>query len=494
MIDWPMLVVAPDRDAADRLRFPLVDHNVDVRKVQVAHTLAAAMAAAARVPPRLVLLDPRLPDAGPGPAVAGLRGACPLVPLLVVVDAGDPEGVLQALRAGAHEVIERAHVSDDLPAAVQRTLARCAHEQGLHHAAAAAQAQEALEALGRLAAGTALEVNNALAVAETALAELGGGGSDAAPLIEAALLRVRDAMATLVAVGRRADLRPERIDLDALLEGLLPMLAQEGGPGVQIDRWLLPGLPPVWFDRAALTQGLLQLGRFARLAMPQGGELRLRGRLAPAGDRVELTCTDTGPTPTAEELGRALLPFSGVRGDGGPGLALLKGIVEQSQGSVELDAAPEGGTRLRLVLPVAAPEPARPRPPARPAAAHAGRGETILVLEDEPTLRRLLGRALREAGYRVLVAGDGASALAVAGAAERVDLLLTDLVLPGQRLELTLDALRRQHPDLQVVLMTGAPGLVDPPEGAADAPLLRKPFRMAVLLEQLRGVLDAPAP
>lgn len=485
-----LLVIDPERDDADMLRFALIDGGVDTRRFVWVRTLSEAVDAIGERPPAMVLGRARMPNLTLSALLQELRRTCPGVPVVLYVEDADHEGVLHALRSGAHECLRRSEVPDRLAWALRQAGDRVTW--GAEAAAETAQRQEreVLAAIGRLAQGTALEVNNALAVASSTLAAIGSRLvgertelDESMATADAALDRVRAAMATLVAVGQRAPLRPERIHLGTFLDGVLPMVAREAGPDVNVDHWLLPGLPPVLFDRGALTQVFVHLGSLAAAAMPEGGDLLIRGRLDRGGRFVTLTVTDSGEVPSALHLRQSFQPFSPLHGDSGPGLARVHGLVVQSGGQVTVERGPERGTRITLKLPVgAAPVVAEPVDvqPAEP------NGETILVIEDEPALRRLLGRALGRAGYVALTAADTRAAVVLSNSSPRLDLVLSDLVLPHGRVDRVLSELRRAHPGLPLVLMTGQADIPELRGVTVGAPVLRKPFRISALLRVIQ--------
>ena len=489
-----ILVVEPSRDDSDMLRFALVDGGIDTRRFRWVRTLQAAREARDQSPPDVVLARLRQPGHAVATRLAELRAIAGPAPLVVWGEDDDQEGILLAIRAGASECLSRT----ELPRRLAWQLRTAAERQSAYtHAiqlASERQAKESLEAIGKLAQGTALEVNNALAVASGALADLariGPAGGDQLEETEAiaehALERVAAAMDTLVAVGQRSPLNPEPIHLQTLLEGVGPMVSREAGIGVNIDQWLLPGLPHVQFDRAALTQIFVHLGSLAAAAMPEGGDLRIRGRLDAGGENLVVTVTDTGHQPTPEQVQAAHQPFTPLHGDSGPGLARIQGLLVQSGGALAVELPPEGGTRLVLRLPVAQTQPQATRDPRE---LGQDRDSHILLIEDEAALRRILGRALQEAGFTVRVAADVPSALRAAQQLDTVDLVLTDMILPGGRTDGLIQGLRAAHSGVPIVFMTGQVEFPDLPPTVRDAPVLRKPFRISAMLRTVRAQLQ----
>jgi CheY-like chemotaxis protein len=259
-------------------------------------------------------------------------------------------------------------------------------------------------------------------------------------------------------------------------------------------------------NRGLLDQVLLNLVVNARDAMPQGGVLRLRTAAAspvrtaagPGAPAALLEVEDTGSGMSSEVAAHAVEPFYTTKpGSAGPGLGLstVYGIVRQMGGRLEISSGPGVGTRVRIELPLAAERPAA-RAAGEARVAPRGRGETVLVVEDEATVRRLATELLASKGYRVIEAGSAEDALAVFDrAANGVDLMLSDVVLPGiDGVELAR-RLRRSDPGLPVLYMTGyAPEtLAERGLGGDDAPVLEKPFTPAQLLVAVRSVLNRRA-
>jgi CheY-like chemotaxis protein len=213
---------------------------------------------------------------------------------------------------------------------------------------------------------------------------------------------------------------------------------------------------------------------------------------------VLLAVADTGCGMTEAVKARAFEPFFTTKGPGqgtGLGLAMVHGFARQSGGHVEVESEPGRGTTFRLYLPRAEGPAAAAKPHPCPPAARRG-GETVLLAEDEPAVRALSGQALRAAGYRVLEAGDGAEALRVAGGYLRpIDLLVSDVVMPGvggRELAVRLAAV---HPEARVLFMSGYADDAVVRHGVREeqAPFLPKPFTPADLARKVREVLDGPA-
>ena len=371
------------------------------------------------------------------------------------------------------------------------------------------QAQK-MESVGRLAGGVAHDFNNLLTtilgVSEMLLSGLAPGD----PLAED-LASIRDAgrraaalTRQLLAFSRKQRIEVRPLQLDEIVRAFAPMLSRLIGEDVKVRLDLAVGLPSVLADPAQVEQILMNLAVNGRDAMPGGGTLTIA--LAPervatavaggpaAGAYVRLSVADTGAGMSGETAARAFEPFftTKPRGKGtGLGLATVYGIVKQHGGFVAVETAPGKGARFEVLLPVA---PAGAADAAAPEAAPAparGRGEVVLVVDDEPLVRRALARALGSRGYTVLEADGGEEALALLDARGRVDLLLSDVVMPGMRGPELVRAFRLRCPGRPALLMSGYPGTDDPGGVAVD---LEKPLAPDALARAVRAALDGAAP
>jgi two-component system, cell cycle sensor histidine kinase and response regulator CckA len=261
-------------------------------------------------------------------------------------------------------------------------------------------------------------------------------------------------------------------------------------------------------DEGQLQQVLLNLTLNSRDAMPNGGTLRIGTRritLAPGepalpgvlvrpGPYVELAVRDTGVGMDRTTMAHLFEPFFTTKGVGrgtGLGLASVYGIVKQSQGYVVAESAPGAGTTMRVLLPLA-DDPLAPADPA-PARSEGGRG-TVLVVDDEPVVRAMMGRALQQAGYAVLQAESADAAMARAEEhAGEIHVLVSDLVMPGMSGHELAERLAARHPGLGVLFVSGFPGEEVERRGLLEngRPFLAKPFTPEMLVERVRAVLDA---
>jgi PAS domain S-box-containing protein len=369
-----------------------------------------------------------------------------------------------------------------------------------------------IEAVGNLAGGLAHEVNNMMT------AVIGFGGfvlkglpeehphrSDVSEMVKAAT-RAAGITRQLLAFTRQQVLQPSVLDLNGVITELTRMLSGFLGADIELNVQLDPHAGRVRADRGQLEQVIVNLALNARYAMRSGGRLTLgtsrtmlddgysrrhSGINIEPGPYVALSVTDTGPGMDAATRARAFEPFFTTKpvGEGtGLGLSTAYGIVKQSGGYIWLYSEPGQGTTVKVYLPQVRDPVSRP---SRPVTAPRGRGETLLVVEDEDAVRTLARRTLEEAGYRVLVAANGRSALELLADTD-VDLVLCDVILPemsGHELGRRIASIR---PDLPILYMSGYPGLEVVERGliAQDAPFIEKPFTAAGLASAVRGLLN----
>jgi PAS domain S-box-containing protein len=371
-----------------------------------------------------------------------------------------------------------------------------------------------LEALGRLAGGIAHDFNNLmtaiLGTSQLLIQDLADDErAEQALEIREAAQRAASLTKQLLAFSRRQVLQPEVLDLNVLVRDLQKMLRRLIGEHVELKTELAPDLGAVRADPGQLEQVIVNLAINARDAMPHGGVLTIRTENTPltepppgeqpevrAGDYVMLAVADTGIGMDAATRARVFEPFftTKERGRGtGLGLATVYGIVKQSGGYIWASSAPGEGSTFRTYLPrVNAPVP--DRPPERATSDRPVEGtETILLVEDEEPVRSLARRVLAAKGYTIIAAGSGADAVAqLAAAPRRIDLLLTDVVMPRMGGRQLAEHLTAERPGLKVLFVSGYSdddvierGIIQP-----GSPFLPKPFTPETLLQKVRDVLD----
>jgi PAS domain S-box-containing protein len=372
-----------------------------------------------------------------------------------------------------------------------------------------------LESVGQLAGGIAHDFNNLLGVIinfATFVADELPADSQAREDIEEIRQAARRGAALtrqLLIFSRREVVKREILDLASVASGLENFLHRALGERVRLSLVSEHGLWPIEADRGQIEQVLVNLAVNGRDAMPQGGRLVIEMSNVvldeefvsthvgvPAGEYVRLTVSDTGVGMTADVVERAFEPFytTKPKGEGtGLGLATVYGIVTEAGGHVMLYSEPGVGTSVKIHLPTSRAEPRSEQRP--PAAVPAARGETLLVVEDEDDVRRMSARILTRAGYVVLLAAEGTDALRLA-ASEDIDLVLTDVIMPGMTGPELVARIRQRQPRMKVVFMSGYSHDMlrhETLEREALSAFIEKPFSGDELQRKIRQLLDAPA-
>ncbi|HEX4680417.1 MAG TPA: PAS domain S-box protein [Gaiellaceae bacterium] len=361
------------------------------------------------------------------------------------------------------------------------------------------QAQK-MEAVGRLAGGIAHDFNNLLTAISGYSEFLIEGLEDGrlrrhADEIRKAAARAASLTGQLLAFSRRQVLQPRALDLNAVVSDMDMMLRRLIGEDVELVTLLDPNVSPVQADPTQVEQVIVNLAVNARDAMPNGGSVTIETTDAGTdeGDFVELRMTDTGIGMTDLERQQLFDPFFTTKEGGtGLGLATVYGIVEQSGGTIEVDTAPGMGSSFRIWLPRA--EAAADLPAAVPAAAAPRPGdETILLVEDETVVRHLVAEILENSGYTVLQAGDGPSALELLRRhSGTLDLLVTDVVMPGMSGPEVAQAVTSMRPRTQVLYTSGYTDSAIGHHGVLEPGIafLQKPFSADDLTRKVRALLD----
>lgn len=375
------------------------------------------------------------------------------------------------------------------------------------------QRAQKLETVGRLAGGIAHDFNNILAVvlnyAEFVQEELPDGSpiKDDVLQVQIAAQKAVDLVQRLLIFSRRDVTRPEPVDLNAQVVATRALLTRTISEDIELRLKLADGLPPVNVDPRYLEQVILDLAANASDAMPRGGILEMETELvilddvyaqqqadARPGEYVRLGISDTGEGMGGEALHRAFEPFFSTkqRATGtGLGLATVYGIVRGAGGHVSLDSEVGLGTTVKVYLPVAVSQGTTTLGANTALDALVGRGETILVVEDEPAVRELTCRILKSHGYNVLQAEDPATAEVIcAKHGGSIEMLLTDVVMPGASGMQLSRSLLQKYPSLRRLYMSGYARDVLTQQGPLDAPLLTKPFTQSQLLEAVRAGLE----
>jgi signal transduction histidine kinase len=387
----------------------------------------------------------------------------------------------------------------------------------LMEAESALRQSQKMEAVGQLTGGIAHDFNNLLTGITGSLDMIGkrlaeGRISETDRFITAAQGAARRAAALthrLLAFSRRQTLEPKPTDSCKLVAGMEDLIVRTMGPAIRVESVHGAGLWPTFVDPGQLENALLNLCINARDAMPNGGVLTVESanrwldRRAAAerdlepGQYVSLCVSDTGVGMPPDVIARAFEPFFTTKpiGQGtGLGLSMIYGFAKQSGGQVRIYSEPGQGAMVCLYLPRHLGEIDKAADDAEPAEApRADDGETVLVIDDEPTVRMLAAEVLTELGYTVIEAENGKSGLAVLNTNRRVDLLVTDVGLPGgMNGRQVADAARVARPGLRVLFITGyaenavlSHGHLDP-----GMQIMTKPFAADELGRRVKVILD----
>ena len=373
-----------------------------------------------------------------------------------------------------------------------------------------------MEAVGQLTGGLAHDFNNLLAgitgsleMMQVRLAQ--GRAADVERYVAAAQGAARRAAALthrLLAFSRRQTLDPRPTDLNRLVAGLDELVRRTVGPDIQVEVVAAGGLWPTLIDPNQLENAVLNLVINARDAMPQGGRLTIetanrwldersaRERDLEAGQYVSLCVSDTGTGMPPEVIAKAFDPFFTTKpiGQGtGLGLSMIYGFTRQSGGHARIYSEAGEGAMICLYLPRhrgAADVAEEEAPPAD--VPRARDGETVLVVDDEPTVRMLVTEVLEELGYHALEAADGAAGLAILRSGARIDLLITDVGLPGSMNGRQMaDAGREARPGLEVLFITGYAENAAVGNGhlAPGMHVMTKPFAIDALATRIRALI-----
>ncbi|KQP58501.1 histidine kinase [Methylobacterium sp. Leaf399] len=378
-----------------------------------------------------------------------------------------------------------------------------------------------MEALGQLTGGIAHDFNNLLQVIVGYVDILGvaldkpdgdrGRMRRATDNIRAAADRATMLTQQLLAFARKQHLEGRAVNLNGLVEGMGDLATRTLGTGIDLDLDLAPDL---WTSRIDPTQteaALLNVLINARDAMPEGGRVTVKtenvaadadagGRSPglPGGRHVSVSVSDTGTGIAPDVLSRVMDPFFSTKDEGkgtGLGLSMVYGFAKQSGGAVQIESVLGEGTTVRLSFPANA-QGERPMQAiaSRPVAPQTGT-ETVLIVDDRDDVAELARTILRDFGYTTLTARNGREALDILDQTETVDLLFTDLIMPGGMNGVTLAReARRLRPRLKVLLTTGyAEAAIERTDAdGAEFDLLNKPYRRTDLIRRIRAVLDGP--
>lgn len=452
-----------------------------------------------------------------------------LSPFLIVGVGGKSEAgqdvVRAAFEAGADDVVASSTDLEllrlRLKALIRRQLAqeearqldserRVAAEELAEARAALMQAQK-MEAIGQLTGGIAHDFNNMLAGIIGGLNLLerrinAGRYDETKPLIAAALTsatRAASLTSRLLAFGRRQSLDIAPVDVNAAILSMSLLLERTMGENINIDLSGAEGELWVLTDAAQLESALLNLAINARDAMPQGGALQVEteakrldaddAQESTAGDYVVVTVRDSGKGMTSDVLEKVFDPFFTTKpiGQGtGLGLSMVYGFIRQSGGRIEIVSAPGKGTAVCLSLPATTRHEATPKVIEVVAP---GDGETVLVVEDDAQVRLLVMEVLKELGYRGIETSEAGAALRVLERGDRIDLIISDVGLPGLDGRQMAEHARAKRPDVKVLFITGYAehAAVRSTFLGRGMDMMTKPFEIDDLAAKIRDMIAA---
>ncbi|MCK6374299.1 MAG: PAS-domain containing protein [Zoogloea sp.] len=379
--------------------------------------------------------------------------------------------------------------------------------------AALIQAQK-MEAVGQLTGGLAHDFNNLLTIITGNLATLkdklppGQGFDDFLDPALSAARRGTELIRRLLTFSRQQPLEPSPVEVGALVHGMTQLLSRSLTERVAIHLELPTEKLYALVDPHQLENALLNLAINARDAMPDGGELRIavaRRHVStslallvevPAGEYVQFDVSDTGTGIPPELLPRLFEPFFTTKAFGtgsGLGLAMVYGFIRQSGGNIRILSTPGKGTNVRFIVPMTDTPAAAPAVPPPETIDLAAKSRLVLLVEDEPEVRKVIRQQLTELGFPVIEAANGFEARAMLEAVEDIALLVSDTVMPAMGGRELAAAARTLRPTLPILLITGyATG--DAPPGTPGIPTLRKPFDRAALAAAIRSAVAPFAP
>jgi signal transduction histidine kinase len=381
--------------------------------------------------------------------------------------------------------------------------------------AALVQSQK-MEAVGQLTGGIAHDFNNlltgitgSLELVQKRIAEQGLAGFDRhLGIAQRSAHRAASLTQRLLAFSRRQTLDPRPLSVNRLIAGIDELVRRSVGPAIEVEIVGAAGLWVTKIDGAQLENAILNLAINSRDAMPDGGRITIetankwldaraaRDRDLSPGQYISLSVSDTGTGMTPEVMGRAFDPFYTTKplGQGtGLGLSMIHGFVRQSGGQVRIYSEVGHGTTVCLYLPRFAGPAEADYPADIEPQLEQGQGETVLVIDDEEPIRMLIRDVLGEAGYQVLEAADGPSGLNVLQSDIRIDLLITDVGLPGGfNGRQVADAARLSRPELKVLFITGYAENAVVGNGHLDRGMqvITKPFPMTALALRVREIIE----
>jgi len=461
----------------------------------------------------LILADYRLPSFDGLSALEIAKEKLPGVPFIIVSGSMGEDPAIESLRRGATDYVLK-HRMSRLRSAVMRAMQEVDERAEKAVLQKQLQAAQRMEAIGTLAGGIAHDFNNALTgilgFSELLKIRLAGNEKAIRDLDE--ILRCAERASTLtrqlLTFARRQVMAPVNLNMNGVVDELMKLIRKLVGEQIEVKAILGENLPTVRADRGQLEQVLMNLCINSRDAMPGGGQILVettsevlgeefagRHPYAAPGTYTVLSITDTGIGMDEEVQRRAFEPFFTTKAPEkgtGLGLSVVYGIVKQHNGIITIYSEPGRGTTFRVYLPVveAAPDVTVhvTQKPIR------GGTETVLVAEDEKSIRDLIERILLDLGYKVVLASNGQEAVEASKNRTDLSLAILDVVMPRLGGKEAFEAIMRNRPELKAIFMSGysADAIHESFVLKAGVPFLQKPFGPTILARKVREVLDAP--
>jgi signal transduction histidine kinase len=493
-----VLVIDDDPQAGALIDLALVEARFD-RVIEVVATASEGLTRIRADEHDIYLVDYRLPDGTGLELIHEAKAAGTTKPFILMTGFGSGELDDAALIEGAADYVEKHLLGTYLERSIRYALRDWQADRALRDREEQLRQAQKMEAIGRLAGGVAHDFNNLL-TAIVGYTDLVAERLDPEDLTARDVREIRKAAdrassltRQLLAFSRKQFLRPEAMDLNEAVTGILQMLPRVIGEHVQTVTKLAPSLGRIHADPSQIEQVIVNLVLNARDAMPGGGIVTIE--TANVEDWVTLAVIDTGTGMDAETRSHVFEPFFTTKPKGkgtGLGLATVYGIVEQSGGHITVDTAVGHGTTICIFFPLVT-QPVAAREPDRVPANTYGT-ETVLLVEDNDAVRELSRRALRQRGYAVIEARNAEEAIELSmRTPQPPHLLVTDVVMPGLSGPNLAARLLQQHPRLRVLYMSGYSEEAAGAHGTfwGGVPLLQKPFTPSQLAERVRMTLDA---
>jgi signal transduction histidine kinase len=503
-----------ERDAAILIReLKRAGYDLTCERVESESAMVSALATRTW---DLVLSDYAMPQFNALAAVRLLAKADLDLPFIVVSGSVGEEAAVELMREGAHDFLFKSKLTRMIPV-IERELREAGRRAQHRDVQARLRQMEKIEALGQLTGGIAHDFNNILAVI-VGMTELVAASVADDPNVSAMVKQIDESaergaqlVQRLLSFARKRPLETRVLDLNATVAHVTSVLERTLGEHIVMESVAAENLWPALADPSQLEDAILNLAVNARDAMPKGGRLVIEtcnvhldedyaaqnADVVP-GDYAAIIVADSGTGMSPEIIEHVFEPFFTTKEVGrgtGLGLSMVYGFVKQSGGHVKVYSEVGHGTSVKLYLPKAtqqAPSTGDGDASSAPSIEPLSGSEAILVVEDDPAVRKMAVNILENLGYQVHQASDGKSALDILHGSERIDLLFTDMVMPngvsGQDL---IRAARQLRPDMKALLTSGysAQFIKAHEDASRDVRLLNKPYRREMLATAVRGAL-----